>query len=1394
MRQHLNEYLFSPLLWVLTLFLLVLLLLVVLLLTPAGAKMIALTADSALKELTVKGVSGTLLSGLHIDEIIWDDGDSIALKNVDLKIQNYNLAKGRLVAKKVTAERLTINLENTGKGGEAGGDITSLPDFGLPLNMNAHIVQLDSLRITQDVLDDPEVRTLLFQIRNIQLKKVTINDGILRFRRLQGNPIILDEPLRINVTEGRLNMNQPHDIRTSGNISYHHPKIGDVNGELKLSGTLTNYDFDGEVIHAHKELGKQRISLLGQGNYKRVHLEKLDLNSIHGKVSAKGRILWDPEVRWAFLVEGNELTTQHVLTDWPATINTVIRYSGNYIDSRLENNIQIVTLTGTLRDYELALKGDLKEREGVITTDHLALQLGTNKLVLSGKANEPFNLKWSLDAQDIKQLLPPEWEKLKLAGRVKGDGILKGWLKKPTVQVDLVADHLAYKDITQGKEPILLKGDVAVENDALLLKNFLLKSGRNVVKASGQASAPFDLKLDIEAQDLSQLSPQLTGIVSGNAHLTGTSKKPDFMVKLSASDLAFKELRQGDVPLTLDAQVSLKQDSINIQKGIVKSGVNTLTVSGVVSEPLVLTANINATDLSQISPELGGVLQGDIKVQGKYQSPKITLALKASQLRLQNTRLGQNDLHLKGEIEIQDGVPIIKNLISEMGNNRLQINGKVSSPYDLTWELTGNKLSEITPDLQGELIAKGRLQGDIDKPIINANASIQKVKYKDFAIKKAEVLATTNQGNYRITGELKGLKGVKQEIDTSKLDVIGSIDNHVITLSAKQDKGSFNFKARGGWSEQRWKGVLQDLSLKETPAGNWRLQKPAQLQISKESFNSSRICLVSKDTQACATSNWSKTAGLTAKGKLQQTPLSLFSPWLPDNIRLNGTVNGVFDISQNNANPSGQVNLTFPNSSFSIVDEDGEAQTFGYKDAKLIATIKNRTINVKSGMNIVNRGKLSSDFKIHLSPENGKHTIKGVAKFDVPNINWAQDFIPHSRGLRGQFTSKLNFSGPLNKPRIIGKASLKKGYLRLPEAGTEISDININLRANKPGRATLVGKMRMGQGLLNVTGKLDFDDLKKWKSTLKVKGTNIRFMNTNEVKALMSPDLMIGLTAKDVSITGKILIPEADIHLKDIPETSIDESEDTFVVGERKPTEQVSAIRIKPDVVIQLGDKVKLNAFGLRAKLSGSVKITHNRSDILAIGSLRVTDGKFQAYGQDLEIKNGRLIFNGSPKIVGMDIRATRKIDDILVGVHLGGTLLSPKSKIFSDPPLPESEALSYLLTGHSLSTSSGKESALLMSAVRGLGITGSNSLIHNIGASLGLDDVNIVTKEDFKKSELALGKRLGPRLYVRYLIGLFDQTQKIAIEYKINKVLSLEIQSSAEDYGLDFIYEIERD
>ena len=1389
MRLYINQYVFSPLFWIMSLLIVTLFLLVILLLTPIGPKFLASFASETIDNLSIQGVSGSILSGLRVDEVLWDANVGISLKDININVDKYDLENKKIFAEKIVVGELEIALKDKKPSKTLNSEKVQLPNFGLPVNIDADQLQLDSLQIVRQIPDSDGSQTLLFQIEGMVLKQAKIKDGQLTFGSLQGEPTILDKPLKIDVANGSLNMNQPHELSTSGKISFQHPKLGNLDGNIEVGGTLTEYILYSNLSFQQEKAGTGSIKLKGEGDYKKVALNNIEIESEHGNTKALGEITWNPEIRLFFDVKGEQLNTIAFLPDYPVTADAHVRYEASIIDSRLENNIDVVSLEGEFRDQKLSAKGQINGRKGLVRAKDLDVQLGDNAITASGAVTEPLNLELTIDAKNLSQILP------ELGGRIEGSASIKGEYKAPQVVSKLSANSLSYNDIKQGKDTLFVTTDVGFDEGELKINNILAKVGDNNLKLTGKASEPYNLQWDINAKNLKQVSPLLSGQVNGVGSLTGTPKNLKSTLKVNANNLVFNEFKQGKETLLLEGELGLAEKVIQLESLLVKSGTNSVIVSGQASEPVDLDVKVNAQNLAEVSPDLKGRITGTASVAGDYASPTIITDVLGSQLAFKENRLANSTVKLQGEVQIKDGVPIVKQMNSQIGDNTIQVTGKASSPFDLTWDIDSKNLKQILPELSGSLIVKGKLQGTIDKPIINATGDARNIDYQKFSLKSGAFTASTQNGIYSIKGDLVKLKNADQKVRSAKVELNGTIENHAISTTVDHSDAKVNIKANGGWKNPSWNGTVKTLKLADTKAGDWKLQKPTRISLSKDGFSADKLCLSSEKTVSCSTASYSKSSGLVAKGNIQKTPLSLLKPFLPEDVTLNGDVEGTYDIKQNNGKPTGVIKFKLPQSSFSFKNADGEQQSLSYENAEISANINNRTINAEARMSIINRGVFVSKSKIKLSPEDGKHTIKGTANFDVPNINFAQRYIPHSRGLRGALNSQLSFSGLLSKPQIQGQANIKNAYLRLPEAGTEITNINLNIRADKPGQALINGKMLMGKGILNVSGNMDLKDIAKWKANVNISGKNIRFMNTNEIKATMSPDIILNLTSKLVSIIGQIEIPEADIRLKAIPELSIDESTDTFVIGESKPGEQVTSVKIRPKLLIKLGKKVKMDAFGLVAKLSGDVNITHNRRDILANGSLRVQDGKFEAFGQDLEIDNGRLIFNGSPRLVGMDVRATRTIDKQVVGIHLGGTLLNPKSTLFADPALPEeSEIISYLITGHSLSSASGQESALLLSAVRGLGVTGSGSIVQQIGTAFGLDDVNIVTKDDLKKSELALGKRLGSRLYVRYLIGLFDQTQKIAIEYKINDALSLEAQTTPDDFGLDFIYEIERD
>ena len=1407
MRLHLNQYVFSPLFWIMSLLLLGLFLLVLLLFTPVGPKAIAYIADSSIDELTLKGVSGSILTGLHVDEFAWNDGVGVVLKDININIDSYDIENKKIYADKLVVGELAIVLEENNSESKTSDDPIELPDFGLPINIDANQLQLDSLQIIDKIpaiqtagKKATDVQSLLFQIEGMLLNKAVIKDGKLTFGSLQGAPIILERPLKINVANGSLNMNKPHEVNTSGAISFKHPVLGELEGKILLGGTLTNYIFESDLLFSQKELGEGTLIANGEGDYKNVTLKSIEIASVHGNAEATGNVLWDPEIRLAFDVDAKQLNSNKLLPEWPVTADAKIKYEGSYIDSRIENKIEIISLDGDFKGQKITGKGLILNKPDLTRAENVNLNLGNNTLTASGAVTEPLNLEVSIDAENLKQILP------ELAGKIKGSAFIKGEYKAPLIESKLTLKNLAYGEFKQSKETIFLDTDIGLEEGELKIKNIVAKAGENQLKLIGKATEPFDLKWNIDAKNLQQISPLIVGRIKGGGVLKGTQEKPSTSFELSTNNLIYKDIRQGQETLNLIGEIGLDESIIQIKSLLAKSGTNNIKISGLASDPLAIELQVNAQKLSEVSPDITGRVTGTGSIKGPYKSPTIITNLLGSNLSFKQQRFTSGDVKLQGEAQIVEGVPIIKQLNTQVGNNSFLISGKASSPYDLTWNLEGKNLEQILPEMAGSLVVKGKLQGTIEKPVIDATGTAKNLKYKTFSLNSADLSASTNNGFYRIKADLSKLKNENQVVDAAKAELNGTIDNHAINANVDHSEGKLKLQANGSWQNQSWSGILKTLTLADTQVGDWQLQKPSKISLSADGFSADNFCIKGDETLACSTASYAKSTGLMAKGTLQKTPLKLLKPFLPEGITLNGDIEGSYDIKQNGSKPSGNVRFKLPKSSFSIVSEDGVEKSFSYREAEISANINNRTIDVEanakfiggdafaSKADVIGSGVFASKATIKLSPENGQHTINGVADLDIPNINFAQSFVPRTRGLRGVLKSQLTFTGLLAKPQIKGQAKIIDGYVRLPEAGTEITNINLNVLANEPGKATIKGTMLMGKGALNVSGDMNLKDITKWQANVKISGNNILFMNNNEVRATMSPDITLNLTPKIVSIEGKIIIPEANIRLKAIPESSINESGDTFVIGETKEGDDLTAVKIKPNVLIQLGDKVRMDAFGLEAKLSGDVRIGHNRNDITANGSLRVQDGKFQAYGQDLAINNGRLIFNGSPKLVGMDVRATRTVGKQIVGIHLGGNILNPKSQIFSDPTLEESEALSYLLTGNSLSSASGQESALLLSAVRGLGITGNGSIVQQIGASFGLDDVNIVTGSDLQSSELALGKRLGSRLYVRYLIGLFDQTQKIAIEYKINKFLSFEAQTSVEAFGLDFIYEIETD
>ena len=135
----------------------------------------------------------------------------------------------------------------------------------------------------------------------------------------------------------------------------------------------------------------------------------------------------------------------------------------------------------------------------------------------------------------------------------------------------------------------------------------------------------------------------------------------------------------------------------------------------------------------------------------------------------------------------------------------------------------------------------------------------------------------------------------------------------------------------------------------------------------------------------------------------------------------------------------------------------------------------------------------------------------------------------------------------------------------------------------------------------------------------------------------------------------------------------------------------------------------------------------------------------------------------------------------------LTGTAKEPKIELYSRPPRPQSEVLSYLLFGKPLSGTSDEDKSTVTDAA---GALGGQLLASQIGRQLGIDELSVSGTGD--KAALTVGQYVTPQLYLQYVSGLRSQINRLRMRYDITKWLQLQTETG-DQQAADLFYIFER-
>ncbi|ADV33499.1 conserved hypothetical protein [Candidatus Blochmanniella vafra str. BVAF] len=416
--------------------------------------------------------------------------------------------------------------------------------------------------------------------------------------------------------------------------------------------------------------------------------------------------------------------------------------------------------------------------------------------------------------------------------------------------------------------------------------------------------------------------------------------------------------------------------------------------------------------------------------------------------------------------------------------------------------------------------------------------------------------------------------------------------------------------------------------------------------------------------------------------------------------------------------------------------------------------------------------------------------------------------------INGLINMNLNFKGYLNSPKFYGMIQFKNCDFNQSNFPFVVQDVflQINFFGNY---AILNGVIQTEHGgQLYLDGKLNsLNSFKNIHLVLNIKGEQINVrISSPSLYAKISTNLICKITTKGIDLTGRIDVPWAKIEFQEFSRNAIEISSEEILLDSSclRPTlvnkSKNFGIFTISSIFIHLGHDVHFNGLGLYTKLQGDLEIsyTNNSNDLLVLGHVKMLSGYFKAYGINLIIKQGQVLFSGAVNQAYLDIEAVKSAsfilnskDPVTVGIHITGVVDQLKLEFLSNSVLlSQQEIASYLLGEYNttLSKLNTIGNNTITSLLIGMGIERYEKFIGKIGRVLGVQDLTINT-QDFigggytKSSVVALSGYIAPGLQIKYGISIVDLLTTVTVRYCINHQLYLEATSRGHDQALDLLY-----
>ncbi len=877
-----------------------------------------------------------------------------------------------------------------------------------------------------------------------------------------------------------------------------------------------------------------------------------------------------------------------------------------------------------------------------------------------------------------------------------------------------------------------------------------------------------------------------------------------------ALDAGWEDLRP-----RLRADGHLREDRVELRQAHLALKDNELTLSGTMdlAEPFAFAAELEGQDLdlSPWLPEFPTRLDVATAVDG-------LIGATASERRIEVRRLAVDGTWGDAPARVRSVASVswpdevlnvgLEHLELEVGDNRIDGHGQVREIIDIDLTAALQDIGQLWPGLSGAVRGTVRARGTPEVPDLELNLAASGVSQGDIAASEITVAGRLSlDPDQRTALSLRAREirsGDQMAHVTADVSGIWPALESAITLDVPSAQLIADLVVKGNVIDLD-PLRLTALNIQQPQAGTWQLESPLELSRGVEGealLTWSATCLTGPRSVAdlpsrlCLAAGRMLDTGPILDATLSDVDLAQFAQFLPEWVEAHGAIGAQARVR----GQSLSAEITGPGIAIRVKDPQDLDEIFSDDIEVLRIAISRDGADIRAELEALATlaGRVAMEAYLQLDPDapaaDPRSSIDTAPlaltlDLDVADLSPFAVLLPGVSEVGGTLSGRLHAEGPAGAPRLLGRIDLL-GQAEVPALALDLNPVTITLSATPGEAALLTGRLHAGSQVIELDASADWNLVDGMVASGRLSGDAIPIAAQPDLNLTVSPDFRFALDRDSIRLEGSATVPEARARIRELPQGGGDTLSQDVVIH-RSADDATRELRrdLYLDVTLILGDSVQLTAAGLETRLTGRLRMTESPGVPLAArGRLESREGVFTIYGQTLELRTGRLNFEGPLDNPAVDVVAVRPINGAEAGVRVSGFLDSLETQLFANPAQTEVDTLTMLITGRMPGEASSTDMANVSDAALAFGIGRAVPVVGQMVNRLGIDELAVDSPMDEDAGAIIVGTQLTDDIYVRYTYGLHSRLGGLQIEYRVTNWLSIQTETGTTQ-AIDLIF-----